>query len=302
MDRLEAMSILLAVVDAGSLSGAARRLGTSPASVTRAVAQLEADSGVRLLERTTRRLSLTDAGERHVATYRVVLDELGRLDGQASSEDMAGTVVVTAPELFGRMRVMPIVNAFLAAHPRVRMRVLLLNRMVDLVSEGVDVAIRLAELQDSSMRAIRVGEVRRLTCAAPSYLSRNPAPRHPAGLSDHVCIGLNEAGSQELWPYREARSSRLRSVRVSCRLSLNGAAAAIDAAEKGLGIVRPLSYQVESQLAAGLLVPVLTDYEPAAIPVHLVFRNQPGDGGAARAFIDHAAPLLRSGFAAASAA
>lgn len=294
MDRLEAMSIFVAVVDAGSLAAAARKLGYSPASVTRAVAQLEAGAGERLLERTTRRFALTQAGARHVATYRLMLEELACLEARSQDAAIAGSVVITAPELFGRLHVMPVVESFMAAFPGARVRVLLLNRMVDLVGEGVDVAIRLAELPDSSMTAVRVGEVRRLTCAAPGYLDARGRPEHPSDLVNHWCIGLNEAGAEELWPYRESASTRrVRSVRVRCRLALNSAAAAIDAAERGTGIVRPLSYQVERRIADGSLVTLLQDYEPEPIPVHLVFQPRRNHGSAVRAFIDHAVPLLR---------
>lgn len=294
MDRLEAMSIFVAVVDAGSLAAAARRLGRSPASVTRAVARLEASAGDRLLERTTRRFAVTEAGARHASAYRQVLDELARLDARPEDVEVSGGVVVTAPEMFGRMRVLPVVESFLQAFPRTQVRLLLLNRVVDLVGEGVDVAVRLADLSDSSMTAVRIGEVRRLTCAAPAYLAGRPKPEHPSDLADHGCIGLNEAGTNELWRYREPGSvRRARSVRVTCRLTVNGVGAAIEAAERGLGIVRPLSYQVERQVADGSLVALLPAYEPTPIPVHLVFPPRRRDGSAVRAFIDHAVPLLR---------
>lgn len=294
MDRLDAMSIFLAVVDAGSLAAAARRLGCSPASVTRAVARLEAGAGERLLERTTRRFAVTGAGARHAATYRLVLEDLARVQERSRGADIGGSVVITAPELFGRLKVLPVVESFLKAHPRVQVRLLLLNRVVDLVGEGIDVAVRLADLPDSALTAVRIGAVRRLTCAAPAYLAAHAPPGHPQDLAHHRCIGLNEAGVQELWRYRTGgRDGRRRSVRVACQLSLNGAAAAIDAAERAMGIVRPLSYQVERQIADGSLVALLQAYEPEPIPVHLVFQPRRADGSAARAFIDHAVPLLR---------
>lgn len=297
MDRLEAMSIFLAVVETGSLAATSRKLGLSPASVTRAVAQLEKSAGVRLIERTTRRFAVTEAGTRHVETYRRMLDELAQLEPRSQEAHVSGTVVITAPELFGRMKVMPVIESFLALHPETQARLLLLNRMVDLVGEGVDVAIRLADLPDSSMTAIKVGEVRRLTCASPAYVARNPPPINPGDLEFHSCIGLNEAGSQELWRYRAgAGGRRTRSVRVRCRLTLNSAGAAIDAAERGLGIVRPLSYQVERQIAEGTLVRLLEEYEPTSIPVHLVFQPRPLRGGVLRAFIDYAVPLFRLSF------
>jgi DNA-binding transcriptional LysR family regulator len=298
MDRLEAMSIFLAVVDEGSLAGAARRLGCSPASVTRAVARLESISGERLLERTTRRFSVSEAGVHHASVYRVMLAELAQLGARSQDAVVSGSVVITAPELFGRLNVMPVVESFLAAYPQTEVRSLLLNRMVDLVGEGVDVAVRLATLPDSSLTAVKIGEVRRLTCAAPHYLDERARPEQPSDLMNHLCIGLNEAGAQELWPYREhPPGRRVRSVRVACRLTTNNAGAAIDAAVRGLGIVRPLSYQVEKHIAQGTLVPLLDAYEPEPVPVSLVFRPQGGgNSGAVRAFIDHAVPRLRELF------
>lgn len=297
MDRFEAMSIFVAVADGGSLAAAGRKLGRSPASVTRAVASLEASAGGQLIERSTRRLALTEAGYRHLATYRRVLDELADLQAPSPDAVVSGSVVITAPELFGRMKVMPVVERFLAAYRETQVRLLLLNRVVDLVGEGVDVAVRLAHLPDSAMTAVRLGAVRRLTCAAPAYLAEHGRPTRPSDLTNHWCIGLNDAGTQDLWRYSDPGAGRrARSVRVSCRLALNGAGAAIDAAERGLGIVRPLSYQVERQIAAGTLVALLEPYEPEPVPVHLVFQTRRADGSAVRAFIDYAAPLLRQQF------
>ncbi len=298
MDRLEAMSVFLAVVDEGSLAGAARRLGCSPASVTRAVARLESISGERLLERTTRRLAVSEAGARHAAIYRIMLTELARLETRSREDVISGSVVITAPELFGRLNVMPVVESFLKAYPQTEVRSLFLNRMVDLVEEGVDVAVRLATLPDSSLTAIKIGEVRRLTCASPHYLDGRASPERPSDLMNHLCIGLNEAGAQELWRYRERPPGRrVKSVRVACRLTTNSAGAAIDAAVRGLGIVRPLSYQVEQQIAQGALIPLLESYEPEPVPVSLVLLPQgAGNNRAVRAFIDHAVPRLRKLF------
>lgn len=298
MDRLEAMTIFLAVVDEGSLAAAARRLGCSPASVTRAVALLESISGERLLERTTRRFAVTEAGARHAATYGVILSELSQLKASSQDAVLTGSVIITAPELFGRLNVLPVVESFLAAYPQTEVRFLFLNRMVDLVGEGVDVAVRLATLPDSSLIAIKIGEVRMLTCAAPSYLAEHAPPEQPADLIKHRCIGLNETGSQELWRYCELPPARrVRSVRVTCGLTTNSAGAAIDAAVRGLGIVRPLSYQVNNQIAQGSLVSLLENYEPEPVPVSVVFRPQRGGNSrAVRMFIDHAVPRLRELF------
>ncbi|ANG98745.1 hypothetical protein A8A54_19275 [Brucella pseudogrignonensis] len=295
MDRVDAMAIFVAVVETGSFAAAARKLGCSAASVTRAVAQLEDAAGTRLIERSTRHLRVSEAGERHAATYRRVIEELASVDGAPGRGEVSGTLVVTAPELFGRMHVLPLVESFLAQHSGARVRLLLQNRMVDLIGEGVDVGVRLAHLPDSSLTAVRLGEVRKVFCAAPSYLAQHGSPVHPRDLVDHACIGLNDQGQHELWQYREDGVMRpTRSVKVNCQLSLNSAAAGIEAARRGLGIIHPISYQVQDQLSAGGLKVVLDDFTQAPMPVHLVFPARPRPNVLARAFVDHAKPLLRS--------
>ena len=294
MDRLEAMRIFIAVLDSGSLAAAARGLGRSPALVTRAVAQMETMAGGRLLERTTRRFAVTELGTHHAAIYRRMLGELSQLDTGQLTPQITGSVVVTAPELFGRMKVLPVVESFLSAYPRTQVRLLLVNRLVDLIGEGVDVAIRIADLPDTSMHAIKVGEVRRLTCAAPHYLSKHGSPTHPKDLQNHWCLGLNDVGVHELWPYREhGPNGRVRSVRVTCRLALNHAGASIEASERSMGLVRPLSYQVEQQLKHKSLVTVLEEYELDPVPAQIVFQSRRHQSPAVQTFIDHAVPLLR---------
>lgn len=296
MDRLDAMTLFVAAVRAGSLAGAARAHGRSPASVTRAVALLERQAGEPLLVRSTRRLRLTPAGERHVVVWSEVLARLGEIGGEEGADAPGGTLVLTAPELFGRLKVMPILETFMAARPGVSARVVLVNRIVDLVGEGMDVAARLAVLPDSSLTAIRFGEVRTLVCAAPGYLETTPAPKTPHDLAGHACIGLNAEGDGELWSFSvpNDRGSKLRSVRASTRLSVNNAAAAIDAARRGRGLIRARSYQVAEDLASGRLVAVLADYEPPPDPAHLVFHPDRGRRATVRAFIDEAVPALRS--------
>lgn len=296
MDRLEAMTVFLSVLEAGSLLGAARSLGRSPASVTRAVAQIEELAGERLLERSTRHFTVTEAGLRHATIYRNILAQLQQLH-ETPSERTSGSIVITAPELFGRLHIMPIVETFLETFPHTRARTLFLNRVVDLVDEGVDVAVRLATLPDSSHKAVKLGEVYTLTCASPQYLEKFGLPLKPTDLSDHQCIALNDASTQKLWRYRtENPTRRNRSLKINCRLATNSASAAIDAAERGAGIVRVLSYQVEKQISEGKLIPILDDFRSDPVPVNLLFRPVPGNGGALRAFIDHAVPRLRQLF------
>ncbi|WP_260599751.1 LysR family transcriptional regulator [Sphingomonas endolithica] len=294
MDRLEAMALFVAAVDDGSLAAAARRHGRSAATVTRAVALLEGLAGETLLLRSTRRLSLTAAGDRHVTIWREVLARLAEIAPSAAAGPLRGGIVLTAPELFGRLKVMPVLEPFLRREPLVSARIVLVNRLVDLVGEGIDLAVRLAPLPDSTMTAIKLGELRILVCAAPDYLARAGAPASPQELAQHDCIGLNAEGDGELWPFGAAQAgARVRSVRVPTRLSLNNAGAAIDAALRGHGLIRARAYQVAEDVAAGRLVAILDAFEPPPVPVHLVFHPERGRGGPVRAFVDHAVPALR---------
>ncbi|MFD1702778.1 LysR family transcriptional regulator [Methylopila henanensis] len=294
MDRLDAMAMFVATVDQGSLAGAARVFACSPAKVTRALQMLEERLGERLVHRNARRLRLTDAGERRLAVYRRVLAELDAAEG-GSGGAIDGLIGVTAPELFGRLHVVPVIETFLAEHPAARARALLLNRMVDLVEEGMDVAVRLAPLPDSGIVATRLGEVRKLVCAAPSYVERAGAPANPIELQKHACVGEEEGDAGALWRFAEPGPRRRKTFAVAIRprMALNSAGAAIDAAVRGHGVCRALSYQVAEHVAAGRLVTLLDAFEPEPTPVSLVFHPVPRRNETLRAFIDHAAPRLR---------
>jgi len=295
MDRLDAMKLFVAAVDEGSLAAAARRHGRSPAAVTRAVALLEHYAGTTLLLRSTRQLSLTPAGERHLETWREVLLKLDEVAPEKFSSALRGGIVMTAPELFGRLKVMPAVETFLQAHPQASVRALLGNRLVNLIGEGVDLAIRLAPLPDSTLAAIKIGQVRILFCASPAYLTERGLPTMLNDLDQHDCIGLNADSDAELWPFSVVgeRKSRVRSVRVHTRLSVNHQSAVIGAALRGQGIICARSYQVADHIAAGRLVLILADFEPPAVPAHIVFPGDRAKRGVVRAFIDHIAADLK---------
>jgi DNA-binding transcriptional LysR family regulator len=305
MDRLEAIAVFVAAVDEGSLAAAARRLRHSPAGVTRAIASLEDRLGMRLLHRTTRTLRPTSFGEAYLGTCRRVLAELETAERGAAAEQAAprGLLTLTAPVLFGQLRLRPVLDRFLDANPGVQARLLLLDRVVSLVDEGIDVAARLAHLPDSGLVATRLGEVRRIVCASPDYLERNGMPLAPADLLHHACIQSSDAARVEAWSFARGRDGKrraLRSVAVQPRLTVNGAATAIDSALDGHGITRVHSYQVEAHLQAGRLSLLLADFEPPAIPVHLVFPQSRPATAKLRAFIDFAAPALRAGLASAA--
>ena len=292
MDRLEAMSILLAVVDAGSLSAAARRLGMPLPTVSRKVADLEAHLRARLLHRTTRQLSLTEAGAAYVAACRRILDDVGEAERIATGEYGAprGELAVTAPIVFGRLHIVPVVAEFLAQYPEIRIKLLLTDRVVHLMEEQIDVALRIGELPDSTLVASRVGTVRPVVCASPAYLAQRGVPALPEALAAHDCIGFDVLESRRAWVFGDGKSTV--SVPVIPRLEVNTAEAAIAAATLGVGLIRVLSYQVAEAVGSGALDVILQDYEPAPLPVSLVHKGQTPLPRKLRVFLDFAAPRL----------
>jgi DNA-binding transcriptional LysR family regulator len=292
MDRLEAMSILLAVVDAGSLSAAARRLGMPLPTVSRKVAELEAHLRARLLHRTTRQLSLTEAGAAYVAACRRILDDVGEAERIATGEYGApkGELAVTAPIVFGRLHIVPVVAEFLAQYPEIRIKLLLTDRVVHLMEEQIDVALRIGKLPDSTLMASRIGTVRPVVCASPAYLAQRGVPAGPAALAAHDCIGFDVLESRRAWVFGDGKSTV--SVPVIPRLEVNTAEAAIAAATLGVGLIRVLSYQVAEAVGNGALDVILQDYEPAPLPVSLVHKGQTPLPRTLRVFLDFAAPRL----------
>jgi DNA-binding transcriptional LysR family regulator len=294
MDRLEEWRAFVTVAAAQSFVRAARSLGRSPQGITRAVAGLEARLGTRLLNRTTRSVSLTDAGARYLARGRRALADFDLLEGGDDERaPLVGTLAVTAPVLFGQLHVLPVVTAFLEAHPGLDVRLVLLDRVVSLAEEGIDLGVRIGALPDSSLRARVVGQVRTLLCASPAYLARAGRPRAPEALSRHACIALTGTTPiAERWSFPRP-GKRERSVPVRARLVVNTAGAAIDAALAGLGIVRVLSYQVAELVADGKLAIILPGSEPPPVPVQLV--HLPGaQTRAAASFLDFAGPRIRA--------
>lgn len=294
MDRLAALRVFIAVAEAGSLSAAGRKLGMPLSTVSRQLKALEDELGTRLITRTTRRLALTESGRSYAATCRQVLDELDdagrRLAGEQA--EPRGELALTAPVVFGRLHVLPIVTAFLNAFPRVAARMLLVDRVVDLVEEEIDIGVRIGNLPDSTLRATRVGAIRLIACASPAYLARHGMPTTPSELADHQCISFNTFTHPERWVFGEGGKRELR-VTVSPRLVVNAADAAIDAAKAGLGIVRVLSYQAEVSLADGSLRRILEAFEPEAMPLNLIHREDRLPQSKVQSFIAYAAPRLR---------
>jgi DNA-binding transcriptional LysR family regulator len=292
LDRLRELEVFVAVAEANGLARAGARLRISPPAVTRAVASLEKRLGARLFNRTTRSLSLTEAGTRFLASTRRLLAELAdaERDALGESAEPAGQLTVTASVSFGRMTLAPIVRSFLRQRPRVTASLLLLDRVVNLVEEGVDVALRIAQLPDSSLVARRVGEVRRVLVASPRYLAKQGRPVAPAELERHQLIAFTGLMPTREWRFGTGRSAV--HVSVDPRLEINDASAAIAAAEAGEGISIALSYMVARAVASGRLVTLLDGFMPVAVPVQLVYPHARLVAPKLRAFLDFAAPRL----------
>jgi DNA-binding transcriptional LysR family regulator len=295
MDRIDAMRAFTAAVDRGSLAAAARKLGYSAAKVTRGIAMLEGRLGMRLLHRSTRALHLTEFGEAYLATCRQVLAALEtvELGAVAEREQPSGLLTVTAPLRFGQLHVRPILDAFLDANPAVHARLLLLDRIANLVEEGIDVAVRLGHLPDSRLVAARLGEVRRVLCASPGYIKRCGVPQVPAKLREHACIMERDGADTELWRFASTSGRSLLSISVRPRLRVNSAEAAVESAVAGHGIARVMSYQAAAAVGAGKLFVLLPKFEPPTIPVSLVMPSARSKTLKQRSFFEFAVPKLR---------
>jgi len=293
MDRFQEMQVFMAVAHDQGFAAAARRLGLSAASVTRAVAALEVRIGAQLLIRTTRTVQLTEAGQRYLEDCRRILADIQDAEESAagSHADPRGQLTITAPVLFGDLYVMPVVVGFLEQYPQVSINALLVDRVVSLVEEGVDVAVRIGELPDSSQYAIAVGEVRRVVCGSADYLRRFGRPLHPEELARARIIATSAIGQQRSWPFMAAGASM--SVRLEPRMVVTANQAAITAATLGLGLTRVLSYQVADKVAAGELEIVLEDFELPPLPIHVVYQGGRKAPARVRSFVDYAVQALR---------
>ena len=294
LDKLHLINVFVAVVEANGFAGAARRLGISPPAVTRAINELENHLGVRLLTRSTRVVRVTEPGSRYAEDYRRILAEMAEADESVGLLHGAprGRLVLTAPVLFGAKFVTAIVTEYLQRYPEMGVSCWFMGRLVNMMEEGVDVAVRIAELPDSSMQAVRVGQVRRVICAAPAYLERHGIPQIPDDLHQHCTIAVNPLARTPEW--RLVDKGELRIVKLQPRLTTNGNESAIAAALRGFGLTRVLSYQVAEYLRDGRLKTVLSEFEPAVLPVNLVHHEGRHATRKARAFLDLAIERLRS--------
>jgi DNA-binding transcriptional LysR family regulator len=300
MDRIDAMRVFVAALDEGSLAGAGRLLGRSPAAVSRAIAFLEQQVGAQLLHRTTRAIKLSEVGERYAAACRRVLVHVQEAEGVAAGEQVAprGILTITAPPISGEEILRPIVDAYLEAYPAVSVNLIFLDRNANLVEEGIDIALRVAELPDSAMTAVKVGEgVRRVVAASPRYLALHPRIEQPSDLAKHRIVTTTHFG-QESWVFPPAAGSPIaRSVSFKPRLVVNSVRAALAAAVGGLGVTRLYSYHVAERFHDGSLQLVLRDAEPLAMPVNLLMPQGRQSLPKVRAFLDFGVPRLRTAFA-----
>jgi DNA-binding transcriptional LysR family regulator len=304
MDRIDAMRVFIAALDEGSLAGAGRQLGRSPAAVSRAIAFLEQQVGAPLLHRTTRAIKLSEIGERYAAACRRVLVDLHEAEMVAAGEQAAprGTLTVTAPPIIGEEILRPIIDAYLEAFPAVSVNLLLLARSANLIEEGIDIALRIAELPDSSMIAVRIGgDVKPVIVASPRYLAQNPRIDEPGDLTKHRIVACTDFG-RDAWVFSPtAGGSIARSVHFKPRLVVNSVRAALGAAVGGLGVTRLLTYHVAERVQDGSLKLLLQGDEPPARPVNLLTPQGRPAVPKVRAFLDFAVPRLRAEFARLSA-
>lgn len=296
MDRIEAMRVFVTALDEGSLAGAGRRLNRSPAAVTRAIAFLESHVGTQLLHRTTRTIKLSEAGERYATACRRVLAELEEADLLAAGESAAprGLLTLSGPMVSGARVLRPIVDQFLKAHPDVSARLHLMDRKVSLVDEGIDVAMRIAHLPDSSLIAQRIGEVRRVVVGSPGYLKGKPAIKVPSDIVGHDITAMAVFGADN-WTFASEKGAP-QVIGINPRLIVNTVEAAVASACEGYGLTRVFSYQVAEEIRAGKLKLVLADPDKAALPVHLITPEGRLSVPKVRAFFDFAVPKLKAEF------
>jgi DNA-binding transcriptional LysR family regulator len=294
MDRLEAMSLLVTSAEEGSFSAAGRMLGITLPTISRKVAELERHLKTRLLVRSGRRLSLTEAGQMYVEACRGILSQVSEAESRVSGEYSVpqGEMTVTAPVAFGRLHVVPVVNQFLAAFPEITIRLHLTDRVINLVDDKVDLAVRIGELPDTRQTAIRVGSVRRVVCGSPKYLAKYGTPQTPEDLVRHMCVTFSTIHSGISWLFSAGGRQR-RVISPTCRLHINSAEAAVDAAIASIGITNVLSYQAAQAITEGRLQLILRDFEPAAIPVHLLHARKGRLPLKMRRFLELATPAIR---------
>jgi DNA-binding transcriptional LysR family regulator len=294
MDRLEAMSIIVAVNETGSFSAASRRLRSPVATVSRKVAELETRLKAQLFQRSSRRMTLTDAGRSYIEACKRIIEQVDDAEREVSGEYRIpkGDLVVTAPWGLGHMHLLPIAVEFLNAYPDIALRLVLTDRVVNTAEENIDVSIRIGVLPDSSMIATRIGSVRLVLCASPSYLAARGRPTEPADLSNHECIAVDSIAAPRVWKF--ANGSREITAPIRSRLLVSDSEAAIEAAIAGAGITRVMSYKMEAARRAGALVTMLEEFELEPLPMHIVYAERKPVPLKLRAFLNWVTPRLKA--------
>ena len=294
MDKLRGIQTFIEIAERGSLTAAAAALNTSLPTTVRRLAELEENLGVRLFNRTTRRIHLTDEGHRYLVICKVAIGQLEEAEEALFNAKAipAGKLVVTAPVLFGRLHVAPLITQFMRAHPELTVDLLLLDRNSDLIEEGVDVAVRIGHLNDSNLHGMQVGVLKRVLCASPEYLEINGTPRHPDSLNEHTLIRFSGRSVLSEWQFSD--SGQTFTVRQPPRFTTNSVDAAINACRDGLGICAFLSYMVQASIKEGKLRRILRRFETDPIPITMLYPHTKLMSARVRAFIDFAAPHLRA--------
>ncbi|WP_018998466.1 LysR family transcriptional regulator [Hirschia maritima] len=291
MDKFRAMQTFIAVAESGNFAEAARNLNISAPSVTRLVNELEAELGVLLLNRTTRHVVLTDIGKNYLRDIQDLLSDMQYAEESArgANETPTGSLRVTSSNMFGQIYIAPIITEYLNTHNKMSIEAVFLDRVVNMIDEGIDVAVRIGELNDSSLMATRVGSVQVQICGSPSYIKEHSIPQTPSDLTSHQTIGLKLGSIQDQWKFADNAT-----IKLNHRLSFNSIPAAIQAAQSGWGLVRVLSYQIGPQLKEGSLQTVLQDFAQPPIPIHVVHGHGRQASAKIRTFVDAAAKTLRA--------
>ena len=294
MDKLRCIETFIEIADCGSLTAAAVALDISLPTTVRRLAELEENLGVRLFNRTTRRIHLTDEGHRYLPICKMALGQLEEAEEALINAKAipAGKLVVTAPVLFGRLHVAPLITQFMRAHPELAVELLLLDRNIDMIDEGVDVAVRIGHLTDSNLHGVNVGFLKRVLCASPEYLKLNGTPRHPEALNAHALVRFSGRSVLSEWHFRD--SGQAFTVRQAPRFTTNSVDAAINACADGLGIGAFLSYMVQASVKDDKLRPILRRFETDPIPITMLYPHSKLMSARVRSFIDFAAPHLRA--------
>jgi DNA-binding transcriptional LysR family regulator len=294
MDRLEAMSVIVAVTETGSFSAASRRLKKPVATVSRNVAELEARLKAQLFQRSSRQMTLTDAGRSYIEACKRIIEQVDDAEREVSGEYRIpkGDLAITSPWGLGHIHLMPIAVEFMNAYPEIALRLVLTDRIVDTVEENIDISIRIGNLADSNLIATKVGSVRFVLCASPGYLAEHGHPSEPAELAAHDCISIDSVAPQRSWKF--IKDGREMVVPIRSRLTVSDSEAAIEAAIAGAGITRVMSYKMEAARRAGQLVLMLEEYEQEPWPVHIVYAERKPVPLKLRAFLNWMTPRLKA--------